>query len=283
MVFVDSEENKRRKCAMVPLPLRTSLRAGPDPHVAASFEKRNGSESVEDLLHTLRSALPAPLAERLRAGAAPVETAQPPRLATGIESVDLLLRGGLPRGRLCEITGSPSSGRTSLALALLATATRAGELAAVVDAADAFDPASAAAAGVHLERVLWARAPRLREALRCTERLLEARGFGVVLVDLDGSKRDFDAGARDASSTWLRMSQSARASGTTLLLLASRMRAGPFAALTLEARGERAHFDPPHCARSGWLEGLSARVAPLRSRIGASSGSATVRWKSRAG
>src|SRR5262245_57013539 len=125
---------------MVPSPLRTRPRT------------RCDSGSVDDLLRTLRSALPVELADRLRAGAAPVESQVLPRLATGIPSVDALLVGGLPRGRLVEITGPPSSGRTSLALALLASATRASEVAAVVDAADAFDPASADAAGVALER-----------------------------------------------------------------------------------------------------------------------------------
>jgi hypothetical protein len=225
-------------------------------------------------LHDLRSALPAALAERLRAGAAPVETSAPARFATGIASVDALLHGGFPRGRLCEITGSLSSGRTSLALALLATATRAGEAAAVVDAADAFDPVSAAAAGVPLERVLWARAPRPREALRCAERLLEARGFGLVLVDLERPDAARDRGARDAAATWMRLAQSALASGTTLLLLASQGRAGPFAALSLEARGGRAHFDAP-----GWLAGRTVRFAPLRSRVGAMAGSAEVPWR----
>jgi recombination protein RecA len=103
---------------------------------------------------------------------------------TGIPDLDRLLEGGFPHGRLSEIAGPLSSGRTSLALCLLARATRAGEMVAVVDAADAFDPASAQAAGARLDRVLWARAPGWREALRSAERLLEAHGFALVLLDL---------------------------------------------------------------------------------------------------
>jgi RecA/RadA recombinase len=108
------------------------------------------------------------------------------RFATGLPEIDRLLGGGFPRRRLSEITGARSSGRTSLALALLAHTTGAGEVCAVVDAADGFDPISAQAAGVVLERVLWARAPGLREALRSAERLLEAEGFGLVLLQLAG-------------------------------------------------------------------------------------------------
>ncbi|RIK98478.1 MAG: recombinase RecA, partial [Proteobacteria bacterium] len=111
-------------------------------------------------MRALRSSLPAELAEHLRAGDAPAEHAALPRFATRIGAVDALLGGGFPRGRVSEITGPPSSGRTSLVLALLAAATRDGETTAVVDAADAFDPASARAAGVDLGRVLWARPPR---------------------------------------------------------------------------------------------------------------------------
>ena len=67
------------------------------------------------------------------------------------------LTGGLPRGCLTEICGPASSGRTTLLLAALAAATRRGEFCVVVDASDALDPQSAAAAGVELERLLWVR------------------------------------------------------------------------------------------------------------------------------
>jgi hypothetical protein len=256
--------------------LRAERPLAPGASLGSPLEKRSRSESVEDLLHALRGALPAALAERLRAGGLPAAAHELPRRATGVAEVDALLRGGLPRGRLCEIRGPLSSGRTSLVHAILAATTRAGEIAAVVDAADAFDAASAAAAGVDLERLLWARPPRAREALRCAERLLEARGFGVVVVDLErpAPPRGRDVGG--AASMWLRMTRSALASGTTLVLVG--MRAGPFAALALETRTERARFDAP-----GWLDGLDARVAPLRSRIGAFSGAARVAWRTRAG
>ena len=238
--------------------------------VSPPLRTRNETGSVEDLLRALRDTLPAELAERLRTGAAPNETGALPRLATGIAAVDALLGGGFPRGRLTEITGPLSSGRTSLALAVVAAATRAGEIAAVVDGADAFDPAAAAAAGVDLSRVLWARPSRSREALRCAERLLEARGFGVVVLDLDSG-----AEARAGDSIWLRISRSANASGTALVLVAPSMRAGPFAALSLEARATQVQF----ATRPDWLEGLGTRVVPVRSRIGGPEGSAGLQWK----
>ena len=78
-------------------------------------------------------------------------------LPTDIPLVDACLRGGLPRGQLSELTGACSSGRMTLLLQLMAAATRRGEIAALVDTLDCFDVASAAAAGVDLDRLLWIR------------------------------------------------------------------------------------------------------------------------------
>jgi hypothetical protein len=80
----------------------------------------------------------------------------PEMVSSGVSAIDALT-GGLPRGCLTELCGPASSGRTTMLLAALAAATRRGEFCAVVDASDALDPQSAAAAGVDLERLLWVR------------------------------------------------------------------------------------------------------------------------------
>jgi recombination protein RecA len=80
----------------------------------------------------------------------------PEMVSSGAPAIDALT-GGLPRGCLTEICGPASSGRTTLLLAALAAATRRGEFCVVVDASDALDPHSAAAAGVELDRLLWVR------------------------------------------------------------------------------------------------------------------------------
>jgi hypothetical protein len=77
-------------------------------------------------------------------------------VSSGVAAIDTLT-GGLPRGCLTEICGPASSGRTTLLLAALAAATRRGEFCALVDASDALDPQSAAAAGLDLDRLLWVR------------------------------------------------------------------------------------------------------------------------------
>jgi RecA DNA recombination protein len=80
----------------------------------------------------------------------------PGMVSSGIRELDALT-GGLPRGCITEICGLASSGRTSVLLAALAGATQRGEVGALVDASDALDPASAAAAGIEMKRLLWVR------------------------------------------------------------------------------------------------------------------------------
>jgi hypothetical protein len=69
--------------------------------------------------------------------------------------VDEMLGGGLPIGAVTELTGAECTGRTSLAMAFLARMTAGNRVCAWVDTSNAFDPVSAAAAGVHLKRLLW--------------------------------------------------------------------------------------------------------------------------------
>ena len=76
---------------------------------------------------------------------------------TGVAELDAVLGGGFPRGSLVELYGPGSSGRTSVALSLLARATECQEACAFVDVSDSLDPISLAAAGVDLPRLLWIR------------------------------------------------------------------------------------------------------------------------------
>ena len=104
----------------------------------------------------LRARLEASLPERLSSTLLLRERAAPLTVSTGVPALDALT-GGLPRGALSEIAGPASSGRTGVMLAALTEATRRQEVCALVDANDSFDPASAATAGVDLERLLWVR------------------------------------------------------------------------------------------------------------------------------
>ncbi len=198
------------------------------------------------------------LGPQLRRGGLPEQAL--PRFPTGVDEVDRLLGGGFPRGRLSEVAGTTSSGRTSLALALLARASRAGEVCAVVDAADGFDPIAAEAAGVTLERVLWARAPDLQAALRATSRVLETEGFGLVLLHRAGAASSGSGRAQAAS--WSRLGRSAAASSAALVVLSLERSTGTHAEIALEMRATRARFTgtPP------LLESLEAEARLVRHR-----------------
>jgi hypothetical protein len=80
-----------------------------------------------------------------------------PLAATGIESLDDALRGGLPIGAISELVGPECSGRSSVAFSFLAQTSLMGKVGAWIDVSNAFDPASAAASGVDLARLLWVR------------------------------------------------------------------------------------------------------------------------------
>lgn len=109
----------------------------------------------------LRQAVEHALAGRVSTGFAHYPTAEFERVSTGIAALDELT-GGLPRGALSEICGPASSGRTTAMIAALAHATSQGEACCLVDVTDAFNPRSAAAAGVDLNRVLWVRCNSVR-------------------------------------------------------------------------------------------------------------------------
>ncbi len=106
---------------------------------------------------TIRLQIETSLANRIPAALTPRPHAVRPHAGTGIASVDAVLEGGLPLGAISELAGPECSGRTSLALSFLARMTKEGRVCAWIDVSDALDPASAAAAGVDLARLLWVR------------------------------------------------------------------------------------------------------------------------------
>lgn len=138
--------------------------------------------------------------------------------ATGIRGIDSPLGGGLRRGHLSEIVGPKSSGRTTVLCHAMAAATARGEVVALVDTSDRFDPASAADAGVDLSRVLWVRERGdATRALKATNLVLQAGGFGLVafdLADVHGMAiRQFP------TTTWMRIARVVEGSQTAVLLL----------------------------------------------------------------
>src|ERR1700675_3593961 len=124
----------------------------PSPRSTAEKAANAKKKTAEILAHVGAVPKLAAIVPASRLNALPA----PEMVSSGIPQLDLLT-GGLARGCLTEICGTASSGRTSVLLFALARATQRGEVCALVDASDAFDPASAAAAGMEMSRLLWVR------------------------------------------------------------------------------------------------------------------------------
>ncbi len=105
-------------------------------------------------------------------------------IPTGSISVDHALGiGGFPRGRICEIYGPESSGKTTIALQVVAEAQKAGGLAAFVDVEHALDPAYAAKLGVDIDNLLVSQPDYAEQALEITSTLVTSGTIDVVVVD----------------------------------------------------------------------------------------------------
>ena len=199
----------------------------------------------------------------------------PEMVSSGIPQLDLLT-GGLARGCLTEICGTASSGRTSVLLFALARATQRGEVCALVDASDAFDPASAAAAGMEMSRLLWVRceekypsrkhpSPALRagsragefpewknrwqnpegqrwesqlvQMLKVTDLLLQSNGFGMIALDLgDVPVR---SARRISLASWFRFRRAIEHTLTALLVLEQQPIVGSCSSMLLRVSAVR--------------------------------------------
>jgi hypothetical protein len=218
-------------------------------------------------------------------------------MSSGIDAVDALT-GGVPLGCLTEICGPTSSGRTSVLMSLLAECMRRDALCALIDASDVFDPHSAAAAGVELEKLLWVRcgvpsprrhgdteksvsgfkfqvlakpaddwlngnskpetrnafssSPCLRDsvvkkgvsaveqALKCTDLLLQAGGFGLIALDLGDIP--VSAARRIPLTTWFRFRRAVEHTSTALVVLEQQPHAKSCASLVMDFSAQKAQW-----------------------------------------
>jgi len=192
--------------------------------------------------------------------AAALSRPAPRAVPTGVAEIDCLI-GGLPRGAITDVFGPPSSGRTSLLVSVLAEATRRQEVCAVVDSGDAFDPASATAAGVDLGRLLWVRcAGNPGHALKAADLLVNAGGFGIIVLDLA------DVPPRIARHiplpSWYRLRRAIENTPTILIVVEQEPGAGSCASLLLEMRKDRVAWSGAPNARL--LDGVTLAAAPRK-------------------
>ena len=207
----------------------------------------------------------------------------PEMVSSGIPQLDSLT-GGFPRGCLTEICGTASSGRTSVILLALARATQRGEVCALVDASNAFNPASAAHAGMEMNRLLWVRCgekspspkhpsaranfAQLEQVLKVTDLLLQSNGFGMIALDLGDIP---PASARRIPlASWFRFRRAVEHTPTALLVLERQPIAGScssvllkVSAVSAQVSGKKIH-KPAH---SELLDHLEITAELLRSRL----------------
>jgi len=206
----------------------------------------------------------SPLAGRVRTGrdlaaGLGARTGETAPWGRAVPALAVALPAGLPRGELTELVGRRGSGRMGLALALLAAATGSGESAALVDLGDGFDPQGAAVAGVALERLLWARPRKLREALAAAEAALGG-GFPLVLLELGLPPVP---GGRGAEAQWLRLARAAREPASVLVISSPYRATGVAAAAVLELARPRARW-LGRGAEPKLLDGLESRLVLSR-------------------
>jgi recombination protein RecA len=105
-------------------------------------------------------------------------------IPTGSLSLDIALGGqGVPRGRIIEVFGPESSGKTTLALHVAAEAQKQGGIAAMIDAEHAFDPTWGKKLGVELETLLVSQPTSGEEAMQITEMLIKSNAVDVIIID----------------------------------------------------------------------------------------------------
>jgi hypothetical protein len=227
----------------------------------APQEPANDLASLRRRLTRARDLLPAPLAPE-------------DLFPTGLPVVDALLTGGLARGCLTELRGAPSSGRLSLVLALLAAATGRGESVALVDLGDHLDPQASVEAGVDLQRLLWVRPTRLRDALAAAEIAL-AGAFPLVVLELGTPPL---RGKRDEHA-WLRLARAARHHRGALLVATPYRLTGSAAAEVLALSRHRGVWLGGGTAPR-LLAGLDSRLHREKSRREPEPATAPVAWQS---
>ncbi len=217
----------------------------------------------------------------------------PQMVSSGVREIDALT-GGLPRGCLTEVCGPASSGRTSVLLAALAAATQRQEVCALVDISDAFNPHSAAAAGVNFEKMLWVRCGHLHksgspqrrrvtekknekiekpvdQALRVTDLLLQSGGFGLVIIDLGDTP--LKMARRIPLASWFRFQRAVEHTATVLFVISQVPCAQTCASLLLKVSGKK--LSALSCqlsienspAHAQLLNGLQVQGELLRSRL----------------
>src|SRR6185295_65360 len=141
--------------------------------------QRNSTATLAELIATVQRRWGTRALRLLR------DTVEAPAvLSTGFAELDGVLGiGGVPRRRITEVLGTPTSGMTTIALTLIAQAQAQGDLAGYIDLSKTFDAEYAALVGVDLAALLLVRPTSAADALEIMQALIGSGGVGVLIVD----------------------------------------------------------------------------------------------------
>ena len=196
------------------------------------IEKKTGNTALDAVMSQIRKEFGEMSIMRL----GDQEVKEIPVISTGAVSLDMALGvGGLPRGRIVECYGQESSGKTTLALHVVANAQKAGGVAAFIDAEHALDPNYAKKIGVNLDDLIVSQPNSGEEALTICEQLVKSGALDVVVVDsvaaltpqaeIDGNMGDSHMGLQARlMSQAMRKLTSTIAATKTLLIFTNQVR-----------------------------------------------------------
>ena len=196
------------------------------------IEKKTGNTALDAVMSQIRKEFGEMSIMRL----GDQEVKEIPVISTGAVSLDMALGvGGLPRGRIVECYGQESSGKTTLALHVVANAQKAGGVAAFIDAEHALDPGYAKKIGVDLDNLIVSQPNSGEEALTICEQLVKSGALDVVVVDsvaaltpqaeIDGNMGDSHMGLQARlMSQAMRKLTSTIAATKTLLIFTNQVR-----------------------------------------------------------
>ena len=200
--------------------------------VEKKTEKKTGNTALDAVMSQIRKEFGEMAIMRL----GDQEIQEIPVISTGAVSLDMALGvGGLPRGRIVECYGQESSGKTTLALHVVANAQKAGGVAAFIDAEHALDPQYAKKIGVNLDDLIVSQPNSGEEALTICEQLVKSGALDVVVVDsvaaltpqaeIDGNMGDSHMGLQARlMSQAMRKLTSTIAATKTLLIFTNQVR-----------------------------------------------------------
>ncbi|QDZ19760.1 RecA DNA recombinase [Chloropicon primus] len=175
-IFRFSSHKKRSSRARLPGPCRAKGKGGKSDD--AAWQARKGA--LDAVMKDIEKQYGKGIVQVLGDEAAQAKVAMFP---TGVHTLDLALGGGIPKGRIVEVYGPESSGKTTLAMHAIAEVQRTGGTAVLVDAEHAFDPVYSQKVGVDIEKLIIVQAEAAEEALEVVDKFARSHAVDIIVID----------------------------------------------------------------------------------------------------